>query len=170
MNNIGIRPTFKKKKLSYIFHLIELGLSVYDWGKPCLLLILSPRLCLVCCFSVFVPTPSLGPKISFTSRGWVGARAPSGSFLNKLPMKWYFVQGFMESCLSESWSAPPPLAPLIFWKVCTRPWIFLVNMIKSTRVRSHMHAYVNKMNWTVPPPNFYQWNSINNDCSIFCLF
>ena len=110
MNNIGIRPTFKNKKTQLYFSFDWISLSVYEWGKPCLLLILSPRLCLVCCFSVFVPTPSLWPKIIFTSRGWVGARAPSGSFLNKLPIKWYFVQRFMESYLSESRSAPP-LAP-----------------------------------------------------------
>ena len=108
MNNIGLRPTFKKKKMSYIFHLIELGLSVYDWGKPCLPL-MSPRLCLVCCFSVFVPTPSLWPKISFHHITRAGGGSSSLRLIQKLNSRPTLVQGFMESCLSESWSAP--LAP-----------------------------------------------------------
>ena len=142
MNNIGLRPTFKekKKKLSYIFHLIELSLSVYDWGRPCLLMILSPRLCLVCCFSVFVPIPNLWPKISchHITRAGRGSSSLSALKLNqKLNSQWNdtLYRGLWRAAFLSL--GQPPSHPLIFWKVCIRPWIFLVNMIKSIRVRSH---------------------------------
>ena len=125
MNNIGLRPTFKKKKLSYIFHLIELGLSVYDWGKPCLLLILSPRLCLVCCFSVFVPTPSLWPKISFhhITRAGRGSSPLRSLRLNqKLNSQWNdtLYRGLWRAAFL-SLGQPPPRAPWYFEKYAYVP-------------------------------------------------
>ena len=90
-------------------------------------------------------------------------------YLNSL-MTWYFVQGFMESCLSESWSAPHPLAPPDILKSMHTSLDFLSQYDKVDNSPIPLHAYVNKMNWTVPPPNFYQWHRINNNYSIFCLF
>ena len=123
MNNIGLRPTFKKKKLSYIFHLTELGLSVYDWGKPCLLLILSPRLCLVCCFSVFVPTPSLWPKISFHHITRAGRGSSPLRLNQKLNSQWNdtLYRGLWRPAFL-SLGQSPPRAPWYFEKYAYVQW------------------------------------------------
>ena len=149
----------RKKKCYYIFHLIQL--SVYVWGKHCHLLILSSRLCLFVVSVCLSPPPSL-ISIFNTSWGW-GGRGPSPLRLSRKPnspMKWYFVQGFMDSCLSEFWSAPS--RPLIFWKVCIRPWIFLFNIIKSGCL-----CQQTELNCTLP--NFHQWHRINNNNYSFFL-
>ena len=53
----------------------------------------------VCLSPGFVSTPSLWPKISFHHITRAGGGLSPSQKLNS-PMKWYFVQGFMESCLS----------------------------------------------------------------------
>ena len=160
MNNIGLQPTFKKNKtkLSYIFHLIELGLSVYDWGKPCLLLILSPRLCLVCCFSVFVPTPSLWPKISchHITRAGRGSSPLTALRLNqKLNSQWNdtLYRGLWRATFL-SLGQPPPLAPPDILKSMYTSLDFLSQYDKVDKSPIPLHAYVNKMNWTVPLQTF----------------
>ena len=147
MNNIGLRQTFKKKKK-----------------------ILSNRLCFVCCFSVFVPRVCLHPKslagyqLSSHRKGGQGFEPPQAQSEAKLPNEMILCTGVYGE-LPLLVLVNPPRALLIFWKVCIRPWIFLVNMIKSARVRSHMPMWIK---WTeLATPNFYQWHRINNNYSIF---
>ena len=107
----------------------------------------------VCLSPGFVSTPSLWPKISFHHITRAGRGLSPLRLSQKLnsPTKWYFVQALWRAAFLSL--GHPPSRPLIFWKVCIRPWIFLVNMIKSARVRSHMPMWIK---WTeLATPNFY---------------